>query len=115
MRGRVTAGRCIRAHLGRSSLGRIPSTQETDVTLTSALENRRECIAPLPEAETPRLHVETAVVEDAYLSLGAALPGVRLHYAVKANPAPAVLSRLHRLGCGWDVASPGEIRDVLAA
>ncbi len=85
------------------------------MTSTTVLENCRERSAPLPEAETPRLHVDTSVVEDAYLALDAVLPGVRLHYAVKANPAPAVLSRLHRLGCGWDVASPGEIRDVLAA
>lgn len=85
------------------------------MTSTSAPESFRERIAPLPEAQTPRLRVDTATVEDAYLALGSALPGVRLHYAVKANPAPAVLARLHRLGCAWDVASPGEIRDVLAA
>jgi ornithine decarboxylase len=82
---------------------------------TSALRTVEECAAPLPEAETPVLRVDTGRIEDAYLALGAALPRVRLHYAVKANPALAVLSRLHRLGCAWDVASPGEIRDVLAA
>lgn len=69
----------------------------------------------LPAADTPRLYVDTDVVEDAYLSLQSALPDVRLHYAIKANPAPPVLHRLQRLGCAWDVASPGEIRDVLAA
>jgi ornithine decarboxylase len=81
---------------------------------TSALRHVEEEPAPLTEAGTPRLHLDTSAVEDAYLSLGAALPGVRLHYAVKANPAPAVLARLRRLGCAWDVASRGEIRDVLA-
>jgi ornithine decarboxylase len=83
------------------------------VTLTNALHPFGGFT--FPEADTPQLYVDTGVVEDAYLSLGSALPGVRLHYAVKANPAPAVLDRLQRLGCAWDVASPGEIRDVLLA
>lgn len=81
---------------------------------TSAPERHVPCLTSTGCAETPRLHVDTAVVEDAYLTLAAALPGVRLHYAVKANPAPQVLDRLRRLGCAWDVASPGEIRQVLA-
>ncbi len=69
----------------------------------------------VPEADTPRLHLDIDRVEDAYLALASALPGVRLHYAVKANPDAAVLTRLQQLGCAWDVASPGEICDVLAA
>jgi ornithine decarboxylase len=40
---------------------------------------------------------------------------VHLHFAVKANPAAAVLRVLARLGCRWDVASPGEIDAALAA
>lgn len=70
--------------------------------------------AHLP-APTPCLHVDTDVVAATYAALGAALPGVRLHYAVKANPAPEVLGRLQHAGCAWDVASPGEIHQVLAA
>lgn len=72
-----------------------------------------ELVAPLHE--TPVLLVDTAVVGRRYRSLSAALPGVRLHFAVKANPAPPVLRALAALGCRWDVASPGEIDAVLAA
>ncbi len=83
------------------------------MTLTTALTTLGHL--GVPEAETPRLHLDIELVADAYLALASALPGVRLHYAVKANPDAAVLARLHRLGCAWDVASPGEICDVLAA
>jgi len=73
-------------------------------------------IAAAPRASapgTPLLMVDTELVRQRYLVLQGALPGVRLHYAVKANPAPAVLTTLLELGCRWDVASPGEIDAVL--
>ena len=59
------------------------------------------------------LTVDTELVRQRCLVLQGALPGVQLHYAVKANPAPAVLTTLLELGCQWDVASPGEIDAVL--
>lgn len=47
-------------------------------------------------------------------SLRAALPGsVHLHYAVKANPMPAVVSHMIGLVDGLDVASAGELRVAL--
>lgn len=64
---------------------------------------------------TPHLVVDTDVVAARYRSLGAALPGVRLHYAVKANPAPEILRLLVGLGASFDVASPAEIDACLAA
>src|SRR5437868_12619447 len=39
-----------------------------------------------------------------------ALPGVEVYYAMKANSHPEVLQCLHKLGCGADVVSGGEIR-----
>lgn len=42
-------------------------------------------------------------------------PGVRLHYAVKANPNPALLERMTPWLDGMDVASTGEMRRALAA
>ena len=67
-----------------------------------------------PVHQTPVLLVDASVVAQRYRELADALPGVDLHYAVKANPAPEVLRRLAALGCRWDVASPGEIDAVLA-
>lgn len=63
---------------------------------------------------TPVLRVDTGRVAADYLSLAAVLPGVALHYAIKANPAAGVLRTLAGLGARWDVASPGEIDAVLA-
>ena len=63
---------------------------------------------------TPLLTVDLATVRRSYRQLQAALPGVDLHYAVKANPSQPVLRALLGEGASWDVASPGEIDAVLA-
>ncbi len=41
------------------------------------------------------------------------LPRVKVFYAVKCNPNPAILQTLALLGCGFDVASKSEIKAVL--
>nr|VFK42927.1 MAG: ornithine decarboxylase [Candidatus Kentron sp. TC]VFK57290.1 MAG: ornithine decarboxylase [Candidatus Kentron sp. TC] len=46
--------------------------------------------------------------------LQAALPEVRLHYAVKANPNPDLLRVLAEAGSGFDIASLGELERVSA-
>ena len=43
---------------------------------------------------TPYLVVDVDVVETNYQALAAALDGVAIFYAVKANPAPEILRRL---------------------
>jgi diaminopimelate decarboxylase len=50
-----------------------------------------------------------------YRRLAAALPGVAIHYAVKANDHLAVLSLLAGLGAGADVVSGGELLRALQA
>ncbi len=64
---------------------------------------------------TPYLVVDLDVVEERFAAWTRALPGVDLHYAVKANPAPEVLARLHALGCRFDVASPAEVDLAIGA
>ncbi len=59
--------------------------------------------------ETPCLVLDAEVVVQRYRSLVAALPGVEVFYAVKANPAPELLGMLASHGCGFDVASMGEL------
>src|ERR1700727_3305717 len=66
-------------------------------------------LAGHPDATTPFLVVDLDVVRRQYASLTAALPGTEVFYAVKANPAPEVLSLLIKLGSNFDVASRGEI------
>ena len=64
---------------------------------------------------TPYLVVDVDVVEANYPALAEALDGVRIFYAVKANPAPEILARLAALGSSFDVASPAEVAMALAA
>lgn len=64
---------------------------------------------------TPCLVVDLRCVRERYLELAQAMPGAKLYYAVKANPAPEVLRLLVELGARFDVASPQEIELCLAA
>jgi ornithine decarboxylase len=63
----------------------------------------------------PCLVVDLDVVRENYLGFAKALPDTRVFYAVKANPAPEVLSLLAALGSCFDTASVAEIEMVLAA
>lgn len=65
--------------------------------------------------QTPCLVLDLDVVEENYRALNEALPDARIFYAVKANPAPEILSLLTRLGSAFDTASVPEIDMVLAA
>ncbi len=62
----------------------------------------------------PCLVVDLEVVRENYLGFATALPDTRVFYAVKANPAPEVLSLLASLGSCFDTASVQEIEMVLA-
>jgi ornithine decarboxylase len=63
---------------------------------------------------TPCLVLDVDRVEQNYRALKAALPLARVYYAVKANPATPVLSRLTGLGSSFDAASIEEIEACLA-
>jgi ornithine decarboxylase len=65
--------------------------------------------------EGPRLVVDLEVVRENYYTFAKALPDTRVFYAVKANPAPEVLSLLASLGSCFDTASVQEIEMALAA
>jgi ornithine decarboxylase len=65
--------------------------------------------------EGPCLVVDLDVVRTNYLSFARAMPATRIFYAVKANPAPEILSLLASLGSCFDTASVPEIEMVLAA
>jgi ornithine decarboxylase len=75
------------------------------------LRNRREA----GHADGPCLVVDLDVIRDNYGAFAKALPDTRVFYAVKANPAPEVLSLLADLGSCFDCASVVEIEQALAA
>ncbi len=61
---------------------------------------------------TPLLVLDPSEVTAQYRAMTEALPGVEVHYAVKASPHPAVLAAVAAAGGGFDVASCGEIELV---
>jgi len=63
----------------------------------------------------PCVVVDLDVVRANYAAFARALPDTRVFYAVKANPAPEVLSVLAQLGSCFDCASVAEIQMALAA
>ena len=64
---------------------------------------------------TPVLALDLDRIEASYGELRAALPEARVHYAVKANPAPEIVRRLVARGSCFDVASLSEAVIVLDA
>ena len=62
----------------------------------------------------PTLVVDVDRVEARYQALSRGLKRARIHFAVKANPAPEIVARLVNLGSGFDAASRGEIELCLA-
>jgi ornithine decarboxylase len=54
-------------------------------------------------------------VEENFRALRHVLPDAQIYYAVKANPAPRILSRLVQLGSSFDAAGIEEIRACLDA
>jgi ornithine decarboxylase len=71
------------------------------------LKRRRE--------DGPCVVIDLDVVRDNYLAFARTLPDTRVFYAVKANPAPEILTLLADLGACFDVASVSETEAVLAA
>ncbi len=65
--------------------------------------------------EGPCLVVDLEVIADNYRLFARAMPDTRIFYAVKANPAPEILSLLAGLGSCFDTASVPEIEMALTA
>jgi ornithine decarboxylase len=59
---------------------------------------------------SPCVVVDLDIVRARYRELAAVLPQARILYAVKANPAAAVIAALAEMGAGFDLASEGERR-----
>src|SRR5579862_1280966 len=62
----------------------------------------------------PFLILDNAIVRDKARRFRAALPRVRPHYAVKANPDRRVIKALAQAGCGFEIASSAELELLLS-
>ena len=66
--------------------------------------------------QTPFYAYDGQLISQRVAQLRAALPAsIRLHYAIKANPLPALVKHLAGLVDGLDVASGGELQTALAS
>ena len=79
-----------------------------------AVANRLEAYAATAEFDRPTLVIDVDRVETQFEALKAGLGRADIHYAVKANPHPAIIERLVRLGSHFDAASRGEIELCLS-
>lgn len=77
-------------------------------------ERIRNFLDNLPH-DGPVMVLDLDVVRDNFLSFARAMPDTRVFYAVKANPAPEILSLLAELGSCFDCASIPEIEMAMAA
>jgi len=68
----------------------------------------------LNQFKTPFLALSAKQAGRNYDRLQAALPGVRIHYAVKPNNHPAILREINNRGGSFEVCSLGEMKRVLA-
>lgn len=65
------------------------------------------------QPETPCLVVDLDVVAENYRALKRSLPIAEIYYAIKANPAPEIISMLAGMGSNFDTASLVEIDQCL--
>jgi len=77
--------------------------------------NKLEQYIRANDFDVPTLVLDIDQVESNYAELKAGMPAANIHYAVKANPHPAILRRLVKLGCRFDAASTQEIQMCLDA
>jgi ornithine decarboxylase len=64
--------------------------------------------------EKPFLLIDSAIVREKARRFAAAMPRVRPHYAVKANPDPRLLKVMLEEGAGFEIASVAELDLLLA-
>jgi ornithine decarboxylase len=64
--------------------------------------------------ETPCLVVNLRGIKNNYLKIRDSFPYAKIYYAVKANPAMAILSMLDKLGANFDIASRYELDQVMS-
>jgi Diaminopimelate decarboxylase len=63
--------------------------------------------------DTPFLVVDTATVSRQYDELVSGFPFAKVYYAVKANPAPAIIELVRDKGANFDIASIYELDKVM--
>ncbi len=94
--------------------GALPQDQLFDTHAEVSLDFEVVREAARRRYERPFLILDNALVREKLRRFRAAMPRVRVHYAVKANPDRRVLEALLAEGCCFEIASISEL-DVLLA
>ena len=100
----------------------VRTAQKADFTTEPRLDTHPETrldfdqvrLAAQERYDRPFLLVDPQIVRTKARRFKAAMPRVHPHYAVKANPHPAVLRTLMEEGVGFEIASPAELELLLS-
>lgn len=67
----------------------------------------------LKKHKTPFMIIKRCALRKQYARFKKCLPDVTPYYAIKANPHPGIIKEFVKLGASFDVASAGEMKEVL--
>ena len=81
----------------------------------AAIHNRIYDFFDKNDTPSPCIVIDTQIVADNFKTFQNAMPETAIFYAIKANPAPEILSLLAKLGSCFDAASITEVEMALAA
>nr|VFJ59785.1 MAG: ornithine decarboxylase [Candidatus Kentron sp. DK] len=93
-----------------SSACTFTPTQETPLQTMNRADT--ELSRLVAEHGSPLVTISRRTLTENLRRLEAALPGIRMHYAVKANPQREILDALAKAGSRFDIASLGELARV---
>jgi len=100
--------------IARNKQSTLPQEQLFDTHPEVSLDFETVRQAARKKYTRPFLILDTAIVRDKARRFRAAMPRVRPHYAVKANPDPRVLKILVEEGAGFEIASIAELDLLLS-
>ncbi|HTN28504.1 MAG TPA: type III PLP-dependent enzyme [Burkholderiales bacterium] len=89
--------------------GNVSQEQLFDTHPESSLELDIVRESARQKYEKPFVILDTAIVREKARRFRAAMPRVRPHYAIKANPDPRVIEALRQEGAGCEIASSAEL------
>ncbi|GIF18065.1 ornithine decarboxylase [Actinoplanes tereljensis] len=78
--------------------------------MTTALASAAPIALQLIDVPTPYLVTDLTVVAGRYVQFLCAMPGVRVHYAMKCNSSPEILRTLAAAGSAFEISSIAELR-----
>jgi ornithine decarboxylase len=100
--------------IARNKQSTLPQEQLFDTHPEVSLDFETVRRAARDKYTRPFLILDTAIVREKARRFHAAMPRVRPHYAVKANPDPRVLKVLVEEGAGFEIASIAELDLLLS-